>query len=205
MGKLKNNEASLMMQLQTMHNECDKLRKNESLSQDEIKSLQFKNEKLQKNESTLLGKLEASKKDYETLQSDNYKLKNMKSLLLQKLSVAHNECKELKQQLNKLRIQNIDTTKYLEWTGDDFVDWICSLDDERFKQYEEKLKSVFAEEGISGNAIPYIQKEEWKGFGIKNYMDRTRIQAHVDKLTNAKAQHQENDNDDDEGKMTEYH
>ena len=67
------------------------------------------------------------------------------------------------------------------------------------------MRIAFKDEEISGSAIPYLQKEEWKGFGVKNYMHRTRIQAHVEELKQNQNKNDNNCNDDEEGKETVYH
>ena len=37
-------------------------------------------------------------------------------------------------------------------------------------------------EGISGEAIPIIEKSEWKDWGVTNYMDRSNMHQHVRNL-----------------------
>ena len=99
----------------------------------------------------------------------------------------------------------------MEWTGDQFVDWICMLDNEKYMKYETALRSAFKREGIDGAAIPHIEKNDWTPWGVQGFMDRTNIHKHVQDL---KIQ---NNNDNqipaayhapvqiNEGDKTEYH
>eukprot|EP01084_Bolivina_argentea_P288353 494890_1 len=98
------------------------------------------------------------------------------------------ECKmelmEVKKELNELKKKCIDVSRYNEWSSDEFVNWICSLDDGKYEKYENKLRNIFIEEDISGEAIPHIQKNEWKEWGITSYMDRTNLDKHLKNLLN---------------------
>eukprot|EP01083_Nonionella_stella_P249183 861916_1 len=111
--------------------------------------------------------------------------------LRQQNNVLNDECKEaklelfeVKRELNELKKKNIDLSKFREWTSDEFVDWICSLEQGKYSKYEEKLRVVFIEEAISGEAIPHIEKNDWKAFGITVFMDRTNLHKHVQGLVN---------------------
>ena len=55
------------------------------------------------------------------------------------------------------------------------MDWICYLDDDNYAKYEEYLRIAFEKDSITGEAIPQIEKNEFKDWGIKNYMERTNL------------------------------
>ena len=141
---------------------------NEEYDEKECDELNERNKTLQSENASLLVQLESAQRENDEIKKE--------------LNASRNEIMKMREQLKEFRILSIDQSNYLGWSGDEFVDWICGLDDGAFKQYEEKLRSTFKEEEISGSAIPYLQKEEWKGFGVKNYMHRTLIQAHVEEL-----------------------
>ncbi len=55
------------------------------------------------------------------------------------------ECKSMKMELKAVqsalkslkRKQGVDTTRFMEWDGDESVDWICWIEDGRFDKYED--------------------------------------------------------------------
>ena len=129
------------------------------------------------------------------------------------------ECKEAKiellavrKELKEMKRKNIDPKRFMDWTGDEFVDWICSLDEGKYMQYEDRLREAFENEAIDGSAIPDIEKNDWKGWGVQIFKDRTNIHKHAQALKNQNV----NDNNDnvapaynlnynEGGDKTEYH
>ena len=142
--------------------ECDKYK-------NKIKELQDKIEDLYRIEN----RLKISKKAVEQREE---KLNDIKDDLKQQLEDANAE-------LSNLRRENIDITKYMEWSAEEFVDYICTIEDGRFIKYEEILRETFKNEDIDGQAIPHIEKNEWRNFGVKNYMDRTILHKCIKNLT----------------------
>ena len=185
-------KASLLVQLQSLQSENDDLRQSKLLLTKDVSAVQDECKESKAVNVELKERLESAQNKNDKIQKE--------------LNASQNECMELREQLKEFRILSIDPSNYLEWSGDEFVDWICGLDDGAFKQYEQKLRIAFKEEDISGSVIPFIQKEDWKGLGIKNFMHRTRMQAHIEELKqNQKNDNNYNYNDDEEGKETEYH
>ena len=141
-------------------------------------------------------------------------VENEKITLMDECKETKLELIEVKKELKILKRKNIDPTRFMEWTSDEFVDWICILDEGKYSKYEEQLRRAFISESISGEAIPHINKNEWKElFGINNYMDRTNLDKHVKNLIK---RNKDNSNDNDNGNaetgnyneggnMTEYH
>ena len=87
----------------------------------------------------------------------------------------------------------------MEWSSDEFVDWICNLEQGKYSKYEEQLRTVFSQQSISGEAIPHIEKNEWKDWGVTNYMDRTKLHQHVRNLVMKYGNQQiVNDNNNDQ-------
>ena len=146
-----------------------------------------------------------------------YKAEN--ESLRQQNNTLNDECKEakmenieLKQKLQRLKQKrNIDPSQFMEWSGDEFVEWICSLEKGKFEQYRSILSAAFKKQGISGQAIPHIQKNDWQNWGIQNFMDRTKIDQYVQKLIPQNVKNIKYDNpfevpvvNDDEGAPTAY-
>ena len=87
-----------------------------------------------------------------------------------------------KKELKEIKRQNIDPRRYMEWTADAFVDWICNMEQGRYSKYEDGLRVSFKKEDICGVAIPYIEKNDWKGWGVESFMDRTNLHKKVQDL-----------------------
>ena len=109
------------------------------------------------------------------LEIDRRGIEQREERLREKKEAIKDELEKNKAELAKLRGTIIDTTKYMEWDADKFVDYICTVEDGRFLKYEDMLRNKFKSEGVSGEAIPHLEKDEWREFGIKNYMDRTKL------------------------------
>merc|ERR1712039_6201 len=60
--------------------------------------------------------------------------------------------------------------------------WIITVNDGKYKKYEKKLKTTFAEEGINGRAIDFLKESHWKEFGVVNFMDRVELHQHLQDL-----------------------
>ena len=78
----------------------------------------------------------------------------------------------------------IDPSRYLQWSCDELVLWICSLDNGRYSQYKDKLLTAFREQGVNGTAIHYMDKSDLKGFGVDAFGDRGNIYEHIQNLVN---------------------
>merc|ERR1712130_162650 len=76
----------------------------------------------------------------------------------------------------------IDTTKYREWTPNEVVDWIVSLQPQKMKKYEKWLRSQCSKQGISGVALEYLDKATLLGLGVEDFMDRVYIERSIQQL-----------------------
>ena len=139
--------------------------------------------------------------------------KEREMTLSEEYKEAQMELIKVKKELKEIKKKHIDPNRFMEWTADEFVDWICNLDEGKYAEYEDKLREAFKSEGIDGSAIPDIEKNDWKGWGIQMFKDRTNIHKH----TQALKQQNVNSNDNNEvapaydsnynegGNKTEYH
>ena len=179
-----------------------------------IQKLQTQIEQYEQNEIGFKEKIEA-------LKLQLVQMENERKDYVKKYNEATEECKEanmklieIKEELQELKRKNINPARYMEWTSDEFVDWICHLERQKFKRYEQTLREAFKSEGIDGSSIQDIEKNDWKGWGLNSFNDRTTIHKHLQKL---KHQHQNNDDNENEvapayninynegGDKTEYH
>ena len=111
------------------------------------------------------------------------------------------ELEQIKKELNTLkRLSDIDTNRYREWSSDEVVDWLISLEKGKYQKYEQMLRVIFNKEGVNGEGIESINQSELGGWGVQSFMDRANITKRIQLLVNKnKNQNANNNNDDDEG------
>merc|ERR1712048_1286559 len=127
-----------------------------------------------------------------SLQSENEKQKEqiltmeaVQKSFDEQLKQKDAENKELKQKLQAFEtMQSVKTKHYSEWSADTLLHWIISLNNGKFKKYEKKLKTTFAEQGVDGTTIEWMDKSDWMDLGIVNMMDRKTLHQHVQDLKN---------------------
>ena len=92
------------------------------------------------------------------------------------------ELSALKQQLSELKAQSIDPSKYKSWDHENILFWIMSLDDGKFKSYEQKLRQNLAEEEVEGNQLNEVNETDIKGWGITKFGDKKCLLRHIQSL-----------------------
>lgn len=97
----------------------------------------------------------------------------------------------LKEEIKKLRLEQLNPLKYKEWNHEEILQWILSLDDGRFMKYEEKLRIEIGEEEPSGQDLDEVKKEDIKRWGIKKFADINKLKKCIDDLVNAQQMNQE--------------
>ena len=124
---------------------------------------------------------------------------------------AIEECKESNLALNELRDEllllkkiHLDPLNYLSWTANDVIDYLCLLDNGKYKKYNKKLREIFIKESINGNTICYIDKSTLRDWGINNIVDRTKIFQHLQNILNQNQNKNQNVAVDDEGVPTAF-
>ena len=148
-----------------------------------------KEQKLQIEEYKI--KEEGHKTEMKQYQTELVMLMKTNCELNDELEETKTELNDVRMELNKLKDYFIK--RFMEWTSDEIVDWICSLEDGKYKKYEYKLRNAFKEECVSGEALPHIEKNEWKIWGVANYWERMNLQKHLQSLVNQKGNNHNND------------
>eukprot|EP01084_Bolivina_argentea_P260561 440056_1 len=156
-------------------NQCDEMKEKVSVLETKVNSLQ-----------TLINDLLSMQSKMEMDREENNRVIQQYKIQNDRLN---DECKEMKMELvevkkklKELKRKNIDPTKFREWSGDEFVDWICGLEQGKYIKYESSLRNEFGKEDISGQSISDIEKNDWKGWGINNFAHRSNIQKHINNL-----------------------
>ena len=89
---------------------------------------------------------------------------------------------ELKQKLETLQIRLIDVNDYERWNHQDIVCWIMSLENGRFKKYEQMLIKSLEEEEMNGTYLSRVDVADVKSWGIKNFDDKKDLIQYIQKL-----------------------
>eukprot|EP01084_Bolivina_argentea_P251370 421583_1 len=137
-------------------------------------------------------KLAESNSKYNELSKLNIEMQN--NLLnvnddYKEMSVKYNQL--LKQQQQQ-RILN-DTRNYKQWDHCNIADWICNVENKRFKQYEKELRVKLEDEGITGADIGDLDKNDLHRIGITNFGDKKALLKYIQHLIVQNSQNNEND------------
>ena len=148
-----------------------------------------------------------------TLQQQLMKAQNETKEAEKKLGQSEEECKQLqlevakvKDELDGLKKKRPDTSKYYNWSADEFVDWIISIRNGQFRKYEDELRKTFAIESVNGSTASLIDKAELRNWGINSLLDRTHLYQCIQDLIHQNKPQPGNDNNDtyDEGAEGTY-
>eukprot|EP01083_Nonionella_stella_P261637 890586_1 len=177
--------------------------------QNEVKILQVEKEGLQSLTDELLQKQSEMAKDIAQSKSMRSMIKELQNeveilrtekdnsietcnQLRNENNALNEECKESKMELVNLKSKYdelkqkcpLDITQYKEWSGEDVIMWIVSLENGRFKKYEETLKVSFKEQEFVGQWLDDVQKSDVHDWGIKHFGDKTKLFQYIDEITN---------------------
>ena len=61
--------------------------------------------------------------------------------------------KDLIEENKESKLQNINTDNYEEWSVNEVIHWIISLDPDNYGQYEERMRKVMIEEDVTGYCL----------------------------------------------------
>ena len=56
------------------------------------------------------------------------------------------------------------------WSANDVIDYLCLLDNDKYKKYDKKLREIFVKESIDGSTICYTDKSALGDWGISNML-----------------------------------
>ena len=110
------------------------------------------------------------KQENERLRQENQRLKAQVDMLL-------DEKKEMEIKFDTLKKENklLDPLKYAQWSSDDLIHWILSLENNRFVKYEQQLRKIFNEQEIDGSCLDNVIKTDLTEWGIKNFKDKSNL------------------------------
>lgn len=95
----------------------------------------------------------------------------------QQLSDYKEKIKLLRDKVDKL--QMID---YKNWSLNEIINWINSLENGMFKKYDAILRQSFKQDSVTGADLPQITRNDLKMFGVNVFGDRVLLESHFQKL-----------------------
>ena len=90
--------------------------------------------------------------------------------------------KELKEEVQKLKLQCLDEQKYEEWNHEEIAAWIMGLDEGRFVKYEKTVKRNLKEEEVEGSMLSKVDGADLKRWGITKFMDFKYLLQQIESL-----------------------
>ena len=73
---------------------------------------------------------------------------------------------------------------YLDWNHEDILEWILSLDNGIFVQYQSELTRVLKEENVSGDDLSIVDMDDLKRWGVKQFKHLKLLSKRIKELTN---------------------
>ena len=112
-----------------------------------------------------------------------------KKSLMEKLSKMKDDEKEmdktvqkLREEVKRLRLQQLDETKFIQWGHDQILAWIINLDPNRLRKYEEVLTKGLVENEVNGAVLEEMDGADLKEWGIVDRKDRKYVRIEIEKL-----------------------
>eukprot|EP01083_Nonionella_stella_P088060 245202_1 len=94
----------------------------------------------------------------------------------QQTALEHNELKKKYQQ----KILKFD--HFSEWDCDAVIEWICSLENDRYRKYETKLSVSIKHENIKGKYLGDVDKSDLHRLGVTDFADKLSLISHIKQL-----------------------
>ena len=95
----------------------------------------------------------------------------------------------LKEKNKELMLRVLDPSAYMEWDSDAVLNWILSLEDGRFKPYEQELTKHLALEKVRGSHFKDIEEGDVKGWGVHPFDDKKALVRHIRNVVELHGQH----------------
>ena len=92
------------------------------------------------------------------------------------------EILELREEVKRLKLLQLDESKYIEWGPDEIATWIINLDANRLWNYEEALAKGLIEIDANGALLAEVDGGDLKDWGIIDRKDRKYIMAGIERL-----------------------
>ena len=95
----------------------------------------------------------------------------------------------LQEKVKELELKTLDSTKFTEWNWEQIVFWIMSLENGRFKGYEEVLKAALSAAEMEGEDLLSVNPFMLKVWGMKDGKDREALNQYIQRLVQQHGPH----------------
>eukprot|EP01083_Nonionella_stella_P189410 700340_1 len=159
-------------------------------SQNKLKNVKLELHRLQDQHSKTVdlvrksmeyAELKQKYKEENKLNDTIVELEKKNALLMDEYNETFAKYKTLKMSSNR-RTSTVDESKYMEWSQDDVLCWILSLDDSKFLQYDNLLTRVIAEQELDGSCLVNVDLLDIEQWGIGDPDDCHCLFQHVQHL-----------------------
>eukprot|EP01084_Bolivina_argentea_P126138 223402_1 len=119
---------------------------------------------------------------YNELREKYAKLNNEKSLLEDEQKVFEMTIHELREENKQLKMQSLNINKYEEWSSEEIVHWIISLNPQIYGKYEQILTKTLKEEQVTGDCMCDVDVSDIKRWGIVQFKHSKALMKHIEAL-----------------------
>ena len=132
----------------------------------------------------------AHSEDVHQLKGQNERLKTKVRVLEDVQNELLLTIASLKEENRVLRLSALDNAGYSTWSGQQFIEWIISIDPQVYSQYAETLTASFHEELVTGECIDEIEAADVKRWGIINFTHMSRLMREIQGLVGKQRKHE---------------
>ena len=148
-------------------------------SAEEIERLRDENNKLKEKLVLLEDENKTQKQEIDTLKNKVLTLEEEKKEFVMNIN-------ELKEVVNRLKLENLNVDKYEEWSMDEIIHWILSIEPVIFRQYEGSLRKMLADEDVNGECLEAVDVSDIKRWGIRSFKHSKLLHQHIRSLVEGK-------------------
>eukprot|EP01083_Nonionella_stella_P054611 144161_1 len=112
----------------------------------------------------------------ENLRRENERIRQTIMSVTNTNKQLHSQC------TNKKAERILKTLHYSQWSTDDVVQWILTLDNGAYVEYKHTLGICMLKEGIDGAELKHLDKNDLHRLGIGNFKHKRLILQHITDL-----------------------
>ena len=98
-------------------------------------------------------------------------LKRQNKQLMEEQKESRLRIEELENEVEILKSQNLDVNNYETWKWQEILQWIMTLENHKFKEYEQDLKINLSVEQPSGSDLNEVNEGDIRRWGITKFCD----------------------------------
>eukprot|EP01084_Bolivina_argentea_P133257 235149_1 len=167
--------------VQSNQQNCSDTKQSETLKQQNNKLTVEINEIKHKNQQAIT-QLETK---ILSLQTGNKTLKEQNNKLTEEQKEMELKINDVIVENRNLKMKSLDLSKYREWNVNEIACWILTIDNGRYRKYEQILTKSLTEEGVIGKDLEQVDTADIKGWGVVQFQDKKYLKKQIVELTKA--------------------